>query len=288
MAGRDTRLHTVTRETDVGRWDMVSRVPTQALGSALVGGYEGWCERSPVRMRLREVPHSGFVFILNLGPPFAVTGARAEPAAAHGSFIAGLHDEHVIVESSGQSECIEFILTPPAARRVLARPLTELTNRTVALADLFGPAAPVLEGRVREAPTWARRFEILERFLTDRLSRGPEPPREIAWAWSTLEQSCGAFAVGAIARELGWSRKRLVGGFAEHIGFPPKRFARVVRFQHAMRLIGRNGGAGWADLAARAGFADQAHLIREFRALAGLTPTELVRCRRADGGLAAD
>src|SRR5919198_843817 len=50
----------------------------------------------------------------------------------------------------------------------------------------------------------------------------PLPPREVAWAWGRLVQSGGAVAVGDLATDLGWSRKRLIGRFREHVGVAPK------------------------------------------------------------------
>ena len=57
------------------------------------------------------------------------------------------------------------------------------------------------------------------------------------------------------------------------VGLSPKELSRIARFQNVLRLAGRNPAAGWADLAARCGYADQAHLVREFKALSGATPS---------------
>ena len=80
--------------------------------------------------------------------------------------------------------------------------------------------------------------------------------------------------MGALAAELGCSRKHLGVQFREHIGLAPKAAARLVRFNHALRLV-RDGGRT-ADVAQACGYADQAHLTREFRGFSGSTPRELV------------
>ena len=65
--------------------------------------------------------------------------------------------------------------------------------------------------------------------------------------------------------------------FAAQVGLGPKVAARVLRFRRAADLLVAGGPGTVADVAARTGFADQSHLVREFRALAGCTPTRFVR-----------
>ncbi|MEO5874340.1 MAG: helix-turn-helix domain-containing protein, partial [Streptosporangiaceae bacterium] len=92
-------------------------------------------------------------------------------------------------------------------------------------------------------------------------------------AWGRLLQSHGGISVAALALETGWSERRLSGRFRAEIGLPPKAAARVVRFDRARRL-GAARPRLLADLAAEAGYFDQAHLAREFRALAGCPPSQ--------------
>jgi AraC-like DNA-binding protein len=81
--------------------------------------------------------------------------------------------------------------------------------------------------------------------------------------------------IGALAAELGCSRKHLAAQFHDQIGLGPKTAARLLRFDAALALLRR--GRGGADVAARCGFADQAHLVNEFRAFAGTTPAAFAR-----------
>lgn len=96
--------------------------------------------------------------------------------------------------------------------------------------------------------------------------------------------SRGRVAIGALAKELGCSRKRLTLRFRHEFGISPKLLARILRFDRAVRLIGARRVAGLADLAAASGYADQAHLSREFRVFSGSAPTALLRRRLPDEG----
>ena len=78
-----------------------------------------------------------------------------------------------------------------------------------------------------------------------------------------------------LAAETGLSTRRLGALFQAEIGLAPKEAGRVFRFAHARRRIGRavTHAETLAALAAECGFYDQAHLAREFRALAGCPPS---------------
>ena len=87
-------------------------------------------------------------------------------------------------------------------------------------------------------------------------------------------------AVGDLATDLGWSRKRLIGRFREHVGVAPKLYGRLLRFQAAVETLrSATDDLGFAELALACGYYDQSHLYRDFRAFAGSTPTEFVAGR---------
>ena len=83
---------------------------------------------------------------------------------------------------------------------------------------------------------------------------------------------------------LGWSPRKLISGFREQLGLPPKTVGRVVRFGHATELIRSEIAPTWGDIALRCGYFDQAHLIRDFHEFSGGTPTEFLARRLPDGG----
>ncbi len=231
----------------------------------LVGGYADFEARTSAPQETGEAPGGGVVVIVDLDAGWTVEGER------FGSFAGGLYARPVGVRHEGSCRGVQFDLEPPAVRALLGVPAGELGHRTVALEDLMGAGAARLAERLHDAPDAATRFALLDAALLRRADRARHAaPPDVERAWALLRASGGRIRVDALAAALGCSRRHLVNRFAEDVGVPPKVAARLVRFE-ATRA--RLGSLPLARLAAEHGFADQAHLAREFRALGGVPPT---------------
>jgi AraC-like DNA-binding protein len=114
---------------------------------------------------------------------------------------------------------------------------------------------------------------VLERELLRSLAGVGEPDPVVRAATALL--AGGPAGVAEVAERVYVSERELQRRFADRVGYGPKTFQRIARFQRAVAQLSR-GGAGLAATAASAGYADQAHLTRESRRLAGLSPRELV------------
>jgi len=203
-----------------------------------------------------EMPFAGVPVIVCFGVPYRLDGERFE------TFVAGMTDRPVATEFTGAAGGVQIDLTPLGARRILGIPMEELTRQVVAVEELLGRE---LVERLRDAPGWRERFALLDAALLRRVDAGPAPAPEVAWSYARLAAADGRVAAGALAAEVGWSRR--------HVGMGPKAVARVLRFQRALRLL--RDGRALADVAYDCGFADQPHLNREFRTLGGSTPGEV-------------
>ncbi|HWC27038.1 MAG TPA: helix-turn-helix transcriptional regulator [Solirubrobacteraceae bacterium] len=251
----------VRGETEAGSWELVQRAPHPLLRAHVRGFYEGYQQMMCAPVRRLEVPHAGIVLIVGLGPLIDVDGA------CHGSFVAGLYDVPVVVRDDGRQAGIQVNLTPLGAGMLLGMPMRELTGRTVALDDLLDDA---LSDRLRALATWAARFAALDAFLLRRLRAAREARPDVAYAWSRLDAARGDIPIAQLCRELGCSARHLSARFGEQVGMSPKAFSRVLRFERAVSLL--IDGAPPGKVSAICGFADQSHLNREFRALAGRAP----------------
>jgi len=257
-------------------WETVRRRPDARLRGAVLS-YTGYVEHAPAPMRRLEVPFVGIPLILSLGPSLLVDGVR------HRSFVAGLDDTATVTEYAGEQHGIQVNLTPLGARRLLGLPMSELSRRVVALEDVLGAPAARLVERLHDAGGWETRFALLDHLLLGRLAGAAPVAPEVEHAWARLKGADGAVAVATLAAEVGWSRRHLAARFHDDVGLPPKTVARILRFERVTGTLRAGGGAALADIAYACGYADQAHLNRDFRAFAGTTPTAFV-ARLLPGG----
>jgi transcriptional regulator GlxA family with amidase domain len=89
----------------------------------------------------------------------------------------------------------------------------------------------------------------------------------------------GGLRIAGLANEVGWSRRQLSQRFTAEYGIGPKQASRLIRFQRARDLIAHTR-LSLAQVAVDTGYADQAHLTREFRELAGDPPSTWLREER--------
>ncbi|MFC4910955.1 AraC family transcriptional regulator [Actinomadura gamaensis] len=201
-----------------------------------------------------------------------------DPGRAPGSFrtlLGGLHDAPAVIEHDGRQHGVQLEVTWRGARTLFGVPAGELAGDVVDLSALVGGRAMEIAERLATASTWDDRFAVLDESLLALASRDATagPPVQVARAWDRLERSGGAVPVGALAAELGWSRRHLAGRFQREFGLSPKSAARVIRFEAACRLLRTPAPPPLAEVAARCGYFDQAHMARDFRDLGGTTAT---------------
>jgi len=253
-------------------FELAFAVPAAPL-AGLVREYVGWFDRSSAPISLRELPSGDVPLIIYFeGSP----GGRE-------AFAAGLHDTAVIATSSGPAAGVQANLTALGARLFFDRPLADFTNLTVNLDDLFGASIERLRSELYDARTWEERFAVLDRVIAARIHAARRPRVELTWAWEQLVRTTGTVTVSALSSEIGWSGRHLARQFNREIGMTPKAFARVLRFGSAVRRLTQRSDGRLTDIALDLGYYDQAHFTREFRELAGVTPTDLLASRRPAG-----
>jgi AraC-like DNA-binding protein len=251
-----------TAAPERARSPRVAGRPHPALRSLLPRGYAGFSEATTPRRLVLPATASVPLVVKLVDSPYRPP-----------QFLMGAHGAPLVVDGDCARSYLEVWLAPLAAYTLLGLPIEELSGHTVDLVEVVGAGAGRLTEQLRESPGWRRRYALLDRFLLRRLERGPRPSAEVGWAWQRLVGTGGAVAIGRLAGEVGWSHKHLIARFRQQVGLAPKTAARLVRFNAVWRRLDRGPSPDWADLARDAGYADQAHLVRDFHQFTGVTPT---------------
>lgn len=238
-----------------------------------------YSSEGPAHQKVRVVPSGTMELVFNLGED-ELGILNTEKAGSYqsfsGAFFAGAYGRPVFVDTRRHVLGVHF--RPGGAARFLGIPASGLTNIHVDLEGLWGRT------NLREQLCGARNskecFRILERALVARLKDGLDGHPAVGAALEILKREAGKIRTRELAAHLGLSQRRFIQLFSNQVGVTPKVFGRVQRFQHAVELTRSSGAIDWADVAVECGYFDQSHLIHEFEALSGLSPTEFQRQRR--------
>jgi AraC-like DNA-binding protein len=223
----------------------------------------------------RGLPSQYLTLVITVDEPLGIAWPGA-PVTTFGTVVGGLHSTAVHIGQSPNRSGIQLALRPAAARALLGLPPGELASTVVELEDILGSPARAVSERLREAPTWVERFDLVESLLLEHWADEPAPETraELGWAWRRLRETAGAVGVEDLATEIGWSRRHLTDRFTNEYGLGPKVAARVMRFEQAVGRLRRDPKLRLAELSADLGYADQAHLTREWNAIAGCSPRQ--------------
>ncbi len=193
------------------------------------------------------------------------------------SAVAGIFTGRFVRTLEGRGRVLGVKFLPGGFRPFCAGPVSDLTDRRLPLAEIFGAAAEDLEDRALAAPGREAAFALLQGFLRARrpvagaalglvraIVERAATDREV----TRVEQLVAAFDLGP--RQL----QRL---FDEHVGVRPKWVIQRYRLHEAAARIAASPDHDWADLALELGYADQAHFVRDFRRFVGKTPAAYAR-----------
>lgn len=190
----------------------------------------------------------------------------------NGGVVQGAQDRSCQRETHGASAVVGVHFRPGGAAVFFGGALRELRNRTVPLDALWGPSARYLREELQAATGPHARLLRLEAHLIARLQQAATADAMVFAALHALEQRPAAALIEPVQLASGCSPAQFIARFEQMVGLTPKRYARVLRFHALIQRVARRRPDDWAQAAIEAGYADQSHLIHEFKRLAGITP----------------
>ena len=221
----------------------------------------------------RGLPSPWLTLILTLDEPLVIAAhpdARQRPGS-YDTLLGGLHLSPALITMPGAQSGVQVAVHPLGCQALFGLPAAELANVDTDFAAVAGATVVnELRERLLLAADWPARFAALDDVLSRRLHERRAHP-DVEHVFDRLLRTGGSVPVAELAREVGWSARHLTDRFRAEVGLRPKEAARVARFDRARRQL--RPGVRLADLAAGTGYFDQAHLAREFQALAGCSPS---------------
>jgi AraC-like DNA-binding protein len=226
---------------------------------------------SPPHARERIIPSGTFELVINLREDEIRIYDPIDPALCTrhaGAVVSGAFRGFFIIDTREHASIMGVHFKPGGAYPFLGSSAHELADAHVDLRALWGPRVGDLRERLCELRTVTARFALLETVLRERLVRPAARRGAVQLGLACL----GGTPIRDVVDRVGLSHKRFVDLFTREVGMTPKLFSRVRRFQRAIALAQGTSAPHWARLAQDCGYFDQSHLVRDFRAFAGVTP----------------
>lgn len=226
--------------------------------------------------RDRILPTGRSQLILSLSRDFVLDCPEGKPDQHMApALLVGQRSVYEIIDTSDLVHLIGVVFAPAALPVFTADRADLFSNRSMALDQLWGGQAHLLRDSLRQVSSPQEKFRTLEDFLLIHFRQRMEHKRfsvhpAVEFALQRFGQAPAVATVSALAKDTGWSERRFSQVFREQVGFGPKAWCRIQRFQRAMRQMQACLEIRWADLAVECGFYDQAHLANEFRAFSGI------------------
>ena len=235
----------------------------------LSGSAPGW---PAAREHILPTGQMHLVFRLE-GPGLRVfqDGADLVGQRYPGPVIGGARSRFYIKEAGVAVVTIGAELLPGAAQALFGVSAEDLAGGHTSLSALWGAHSDSVLNQLAEAGEADAQLALLDKLLCARLPslRGLHP--RVAHSLTQFRLDA---RIGAMVERSAYSHRAFNALFKEAVGLTPKRYARLLRFQHMLERLRSASGVSLSDLALAAGYSDQAHMNREFREFAGVTPLQ--------------
>lgn len=178
----------------------------------------------------------------------------------------------VQLELNGDVETFIVVFQPGGVDHLLSVPGAELTNLHFDAYSVIGRTMSPLADQLNEASSFKARICIANQFFEAHRS-GSLPLHHLASVAREIFGKQGCVRISDLAAQTGLSLRQFERSFTQSIGLGPKIYARIARFEAAVRSRERSPKKSWAAIACDLGYYDQMHMVHDFRHLSGDSPT---------------
>lgn len=225
----------------------------------------------------RGMPSPWLTFIVSFDEPVRMLSDDLATTTGYDVILAGLHPRATLIDSPAAEAGIQLAIEPTACRALFGVPAGEIANSTHEADSVLDAGLGQLREQMHESSDSGG--ELLRQWLAARSLDGDTAGRpDVVQAWRLITGSAGRLRIDDVARRVALSPRQLRSLFTAEYGLAPKAAARIARLNNATSRLARGiqqeQRIDLATLAHTTGYADQAHLAREFREAIGLSATE--------------
>lgn len=200
------------------------------------------------------------------------------PTQTHkNAWLSGMHSSYISIDSGRDTAMLIIRFLPQGAHPFLHFPVTELNNQVIEADLVFGRQIFQLRERLLGTNSVNVRFSLVYQWLLARIKADFSPPEAIAHSLQQIHYNPDAQALKNLQNQLGYSQKHLIALFKKYVGFRPKQYQQIARFNLALAQIAQGQTLQLTSLGYDCGYYDQAHFIKEFKKFAGFSPKKFIR-----------
>jgi AraC-like DNA-binding protein len=210
--------------------------------------------------------------ILHFADPFERVSDAGAAVRQPAVIFAGQLRSQLLLRPTGRVSVLGIRFRPDGAAAIVGLPQHLLAGQTLPVSDLLPSIGRALEEIRTSGATSSEAAASIQALLVAHVA-GHALDWQVRFVVDSMRRRPGLVSVDRLAAQAGLSRRQLERRFTDKVGISPKRLARVIRFQHALRVLDQAPSPNRGTITAiECGFSDQAHFIRDFRDLAGCAP----------------
>lgn len=225
---------------------------------------------SPTHATEYLYPDGGMGIILNYADALQFEGRAHSPQY----FLDGTNTLARAVGFYGTLNAVGIRFKPAGANQLFSIPLNELKNTALALSDTNIINYSSLYYKLSHAKTYFDKVAIIENWLCKSIQSKMLASEVVIQSMKLIKSHNGLIAIDSVAKSTGFNQRRIERLFNSQVGMTPKEYASNLRIKAARNQIKLNLNSSFTELAHKLGYHDQAHFIKQFKKIVGITPKQ--------------